>query len=107
MPEDQELAAMQQAYRTALDHWVEAIRAEEALVMALSSVAEVDKWEAAHFHEDEMRNKAKAAKKGYEDALRKKLYQFLERHAATRVSWPSTPGVAVLSVTCRHRMTLR
>jgi hypothetical protein len=74
--DDPELDAMQKAYRAALDQWVEAIRAEEALVMAHSSVADVDKWEAAHFHEDDLRNKAKAAKGAYEDALRKKLYNF-------------------------------
>jgi hypothetical protein len=35
------------------------------------TVAEVDKWEGAYFKEDEIRNKVKAAKKRYEDALRK------------------------------------
>ena len=74
--EDQELDEMQKAYRVALDQWVEAIRAEEALVMAYRSAAEVDKWQAAHFHEDDLRNKAKAAKKQYEDALREKLFHF-------------------------------
>ena len=76
MPEDSDLDAMQRAYRAALDKWVEAIRAEEALVMTYHSVAEVDKWEAAHFHEDALRAKAKAAKKSYEDALREKLFHF-------------------------------
>ena len=39
-------------------------------------VAEVDKWEGAHFKEDEIRNKVKAAKKKYEDALPKKFFGF-------------------------------
>jgi hypothetical protein len=40
------------------------------------SVAEVDKWEGAHFAEDEIRSKVKAAKKKYEDALREKFFGF-------------------------------
>jgi hypothetical protein len=40
------------------------------------STAEVDKWEQAHFDEEEVRNKVKAAKKRYEDALREKLFGF-------------------------------
>jgi hypothetical protein len=44
--------------------------------MAHPTVAEVDQWEAAHFHEDDLRAKAKAAKKDYEDALRKTLFNF-------------------------------
>jgi len=33
-------------------------------------VAQIDQCEQAHFHEEELRNKAKAAKKKYEAALR-------------------------------------
>ena len=40
------------------------------------SVAEVDKWEGAHFKEEDARNKVKAAKKQYEDALREKFFGF-------------------------------
>jgi hypothetical protein len=39
-------------------------------------VAEVDKWEAAHFREEEFRNQAKAAKSEFEDALRQKFFGF-------------------------------
>jgi len=39
-------------------------------------VAEVDQWEQAHFREDEIRNKVKAAKRQYEDALREKFFGF-------------------------------
>ena len=42
------------------------------------SVAEVDQWERAHFHEEELRNKAKAAKKEYEAALRFKFFAIPE-----------------------------
>jgi hypothetical protein len=37
-------------------------------------MSEVDRWEAAHFREDELRNQAKAAKKEYEAALRLKFF---------------------------------
>ena len=40
------------------------------------TIAQVDQWEAAHFKEEELRNKAKAAKKQYEDALRRKFFNF-------------------------------
>jgi hypothetical protein len=38
--------------------------------------SQVDKWEQAHFREEEARKKAKAAKEGYEDALREKFFGF-------------------------------
>jgi hypothetical protein len=40
------------------------------------SVGEIDKWESAHFREEEARNKAKDAKHAYEDALREKFFGF-------------------------------
>jgi len=50
---------------------------EEALVSVTPhSVAEVDKWEAAHFKEEEIRCEVKAAKKAYKDALREKFFGF-------------------------------
>jgi hypothetical protein len=42
----------------------------------LSRPFEVDQWEQAHFKEDEIRSKVKAAKKQYEDALREKFCKF-------------------------------
>jgi len=71
-----ELDQLQNAYRAAVEEWIAAIKREEALVSVTHSVAEVDQWEQAHFTEDEIRNKVKAAKKLYEDALRKKFYGF-------------------------------
>ena len=47
---------------------------EEALASGNHSVAEVDKWEQAHFEEDEIRSKVKTAKKEYEDELRRKFF---------------------------------
>jgi hypothetical protein len=71
-----ELDRMQGAYKTAAEEWITAIRHEEALASVTHSVAEVDRWEGAHFKEDEARNRALAAKKQYEDALREKFFGF-------------------------------
>jgi hypothetical protein len=74
--ETAELDRLQAAYKAAVDRWVRAIREEEALAMVNHSVAEVDQWEAAHFREDELRDAVKAAKKEYEDALRREFFDF-------------------------------
>jgi sulfur carrier protein ThiS len=71
-----ELDQMQSAYKAAVEEWVAAIRQEEALASVNHSIAEVDQWEQAHFKEDEIRDKVKAAKKRYEDALREKFFGF-------------------------------
>lgn len=73
---DTEVAEMQKAYLAAVEEWVGAIRAEEALVAVNPSLAEVDRWEQAHFREEEVRDKAKAAKKDYEAAIRAKYFNF-------------------------------
>ena len=70
------LDQLQAAYKGAVEEWVAAIRAEEALASVTHSVAEVDQWEAAHFKEDELRSKVKSAKSNYEDALRRKFFGF-------------------------------
>ena len=71
-----ELDQMQTAYKAAVEEWIAAIKQEEMLASVNHSIAEVDKWEAAHFVEDEIRKKVKAAKKNYEDALREKFFGF-------------------------------
>ena len=70
------LDEMQSAYKAAVDDWVTAIRQEEALASVDHTVAEVDQWEAAGFREEDARNKAKAAKKVYEGALRQEFFDF-------------------------------
>ena len=74
--EDLELNEKQAAYKAAVEEWIASIREEEALASGDHSVAEIDKWEEAHFHEEELRDKAKGAKKEYEDALREKIFGF-------------------------------
>jgi hypothetical protein len=69
-----ELDQMQEAYKAAVEEWISAIKQEEALASVNHTVAEVDQWEGAHFREDDIRNKVKAAKKQYEDALRLKFF---------------------------------
>jgi hypothetical protein len=70
------LDEMQSAYKTAVDEWITAIRQEEALASVNHNVAQVDAWEGAGFHEEDARNKAKAAKKIYEEALRQEFFSF-------------------------------
>ena len=53
----QELDELQTAYRAAVDEWVNAIRDEEALASGNHNVAELDKWEAAWFHENKSSGK--------------------------------------------------
>ena len=74
--QDDELDGLQSAYKAAVASWITAIKQEEALASGNHSIAEVDKWEQAHFLEDELRSKVKAAKKEYEDALRRKFFNF-------------------------------
>jgi hypothetical protein len=71
-----ELDQLQSAYKAAVEEWIAAIKREEALASVNHTVAEVDKWEGAHFAEDDIRTKVKAAKKDYEDALRRKFFNF-------------------------------
>jgi hypothetical protein len=70
------LDELQQEYKAAVDEWIATIREEEALASVDHSVAEIDKWENASFVEETARNRAKAAKKQYEDALREKFFNF-------------------------------
>jgi hypothetical protein len=72
-----ELDELQASYKAAVDEWVAVIREEEALAsVADHSVAEIDEWENAADLEDAARDKAKAAKQAYEDALREKFFHF-------------------------------
>ena len=76
MGDEAELDRMQAAYKAAVEEWIKAIGDEEALASVNHSVAEVDRWEGAHFREYGLRNAVKAAKKQYEDALREKFFNF-------------------------------
>jgi energy-converting hydrogenase A subunit M len=71
-----DLDELRSAYQAAVEVWIAAIKQEEALASVDHSVAEVDKWEQAHFREEEIRGEVKAAKKEYEAALREKFFGF-------------------------------
>jgi hypothetical protein len=74
--DDSELDQKKADYKAAVEEWIAAIREEESLASVDHVVAEIDKWEKAHFREEEMRNRAKKAKKEYEDALRERAFGF-------------------------------
>ncbi len=71
-----ELDQLQKAYKEAVEAWITTIREEEAIASTEHSLAEIDEWEEAGFREEEARDKAKAAKQQYEDALREKFFNF-------------------------------
>jgi hypothetical protein len=72
----QELDQLQADYKAAVDNWVAAIREEEALASANHNVAELDKWEAAHFREHRLHKEVDYRKRLYENALRREFYGF-------------------------------
>jgi hypothetical protein len=72
----QELDEMQAAYKAAVDRWVEAIRAEEALASGNHNVAELDGWEAAYFNSHKLQREVDYRKRLYEDALRREFFDF-------------------------------
>ena len=71
-----ELDQLQADYKAAVDNWVTAIREEEGLASANHNVAELDKWEAAHFREHKLHREVIYRKRLYEDALRREFYGF-------------------------------
>jgi hypothetical protein len=58
------------AYIQATDEWVGAIRAEEALATVDHSMIAMEKWDDAHFREEDSHAKATQARDAYKDALR-------------------------------------
>ena len=72
--DDAELDRLQNDYKAAVDAWITAIRTEEALASLHHTVAEIDKWEGAHFVAEEARGKAEAAKAAYEAGLRSRFF---------------------------------
>ncbi len=63
-------------YRLAIDNWVAAIKAEEALANDDHSMVEMEKWDAAGFTAHDAEAAAKKARDQYKNALRKKNYGF-------------------------------
>jgi hypothetical protein len=69
-----DLTELRLAYKKAVDDWVEAIRAEEALATSDHSMTAMEKWDAAHFREQDTQTRATEAREAYLDALRKVNY---------------------------------
>jgi hypothetical protein len=76
MGDSSELDRLQADYKAAVDAWVAAIRAEEALASVDHSVAKLDEWENAHYDEHKKHKEVIYRKRLYEDALRRDLYGF-------------------------------
>ena len=70
------LDELQQAYKQAVDAWVDAIRAEESLANANHSETAMERWDAACFKEQDTQKAAQKAKDAYKDGLRKVNYGF-------------------------------
>ena len=58
------------AYKKAVDDWVASIRDEEALAVPDHSMIAMEKWDAAHFTEQDAQSKANKAREAYQAALR-------------------------------------
>jgi len=61
-------------YKKAVDEWVDAIRAEEALAGPDHSMIAMEKWDAAHFKEQDAQANATKARELYKDELRQANY---------------------------------
>jgi hypothetical protein len=64
------------SYRDAVDDWVDAIHAEEALATDNHSMVEMELWDDAGFKLQDAELVAKKARDAYKNALRKKNYGF-------------------------------
>jgi hypothetical protein len=62
------------AYKKATDEWVNSIRAEEELATPDHSMVAWERWDAAHFTEQDASAKATEAREAYKDALRTANY---------------------------------
>ncbi len=69
-----DLDQLRLAYKQAVDDWVNAIRAEEALATEDHSMVAMEKWDDAHFREQDAQKKAKDARDAYKDELRRVNY---------------------------------
>lgn len=70
MSHSPELDNLRDVYKKAVDAWVAAIRAEEALATPDHSMTAMEKWDDAHFTEQDAQKAAAEARDAYKDALR-------------------------------------
>jgi hypothetical protein len=69
-----DLDQLRLAYKNAVDEWVDAIRAEEALATPDHSMVAMEHWDAAHLKEHDAHAKVTEAREAYKDALRAANY---------------------------------
>jgi hypothetical protein len=74
--ENPNFAQLLQNYRHAVDAWVNAIRAEEALATDDESMVAMEQWDTAGLHVQDTELTAEKARDLYKNALRKKNYGF-------------------------------
>jgi hypothetical protein len=70
----EDLDQLRLAYKKAVDEWVLAIRNEEALATPDHSMTAMEKWDDAHFKEQDAHSKATEARDAYKDGLRSVNY---------------------------------
>jgi hypothetical protein len=70
MSSKEDLDQLRLAYKAAVDAWVDAIRAEEALATADHSMVAMERWDDAHQKEHDAHTAAGEARDAYKDALR-------------------------------------
>ncbi len=63
-------------YKQAVDGWIDAIRAEEALATEDHTMVAMEQWDAAGFVVHDAELAAKKARDRYKNELRKKNYGF-------------------------------
>ena len=68
------LSELRLAYKRAVKAWIDAIRAEESLATTDHSMTAIERWDEAHFNEQDAQTKAREARDTYKDALRKANY---------------------------------
>jgi hypothetical protein len=68
------LSELRLAYKRAVKAWIDAIRAEESLATTDHSMTAMERWDDAHFKEQDAQPKAQQARDAYKDALRKANY---------------------------------
>lgn len=74
MSNSPELDNLRDSYKKSVDAWVAAIRAEEALATTDHSMTAMEKWDDAHFREQDAQGAADTARDAYKDALRSVNY---------------------------------
>ena len=69
-----DLDQLQQSYKQAVDQWVGAIRAEEALATSDHSEGAMERWDSADFSVKDSEKRAREARDAYKEGLRKLHY---------------------------------